>query len=142
MAKKLGYTAAIPDSMRDEFFEIVEASNDLCGLRFVTADEDKRGDIELYGVKELPAKLGKAGYADYEDGRELIVIEFGVAERERDYRLALYTHEWLHGLKLKHGQSGDKSIMVPGLKREGEGFYRTEPGEDDVETLIALYGPA
>jgi hypothetical protein len=145
LARKLGGPIALPEGLRGEWLDVYQSFNGLCGLEIKVVHDDERADIELYGVAELPAEIDGdkvvAGYAAYEDGRELPVLELAVADREETYRLAIETHEGLHSLKLKHAPTHARSIMVPGLLRPGESFYRTEPGADDVAALRRLYGP-
>jgi hypothetical protein len=143
MAEKLGWPQPMPETAVSEFRLIVETSDQLFGLTFEMVDErDGRGDIELYCVENLPEELDAiAGYCMPEGKREYVVIEYGALKREPEYRFALYRHEFGHALKLKH--PADKralSIMVPGLRREGESFYFGDWREDDVRALRNLYG--
>lgn len=144
LAAKLGRPVGLPEGLRAEWLDVYEGFNGLCGLRVKVLHGSRRADIELYGAADLPTVIDgaavTAGYAAYEDGREMPVLELRVAEREQEYRLAIEAHEGLHSLKLKHAPAFARSLMIAGLKRTGEGFYRTEPGEDDVWNLRRLYG--
>jgi hypothetical protein len=147
MAEKLGWPQPMPETAVSEFRLIVETSDQRFGLTFEMVEErDGRGDIELYCVEDLPEFIDgdgpiKSGYCMPEGKREYVVVEYRVLTQSPEFRFALFRHEFGHALKLKH--PADKralSIMVPGLRREGESFYFGDWRGDDIKTLRNLYG--
>jgi hypothetical protein len=146
MAKKLGNPGSLPEILRGDFLTIIEEANDIRSrLRFKALEGDQRADIEIYGAEDLPSEIDgdkvTVGYAMPEGKRELIVIERRVAEREESYRRALCAHEAGHAFfKLKHSSDRRaRSIMISGLRRDGENHYTPGFREDDLERIEELY---
>lgn len=69
------------------------------------------------------------------------IVWRNVLDRPEPYRRALFL--WLVGAAagLGHAPPEARSIMIPGLRRQGEDFWRTRFGLHDKVTLRHLYGP-